>query len=636
MSTEHSFHFRHIMLLLLASVAAMAVSAQSYPDSPATRQSDQQSVRQLDLVVITATKSPKKLGETGKVMGIVSREQIDQSRGKDLAQVLNEQTGITVSGANSNPGKDKTVFLRGASDKYTLILLDGVPLNDPSQVGGQYDIRLIPLSLIDHIEILKGSQSTPYGSSAVAGVINIITRKAESDRITGEGSLSYGSYNTLKGAADFNRRSKVFDYDLNYQYVNTDGISEAKDTTGKAGFPKNGFNQQAFQANLAIHPSAGLRIAPYFRYSAFKGSFSEGAFMGGADPYTASLINTGLTAKLGYSGGTVYANYGYDYTQRSYGGAYPSDYQGRFHHAEIFVDQRIAERLHLTAGLNFQSYNLVKPDTANSIISPYASFFYDWKGLHVELGGRYNHDNKYGNNFTYSFNPSYLVSHTVKLFVNISSGFRAPSVSELFGPYGTNPALQPEKAYTEEAGAQLFLLDQKLSFLADYFDRDVQDVIAYVFDAADPNGHYINQNEQHDHGIETELAYSPCKKLDLKASYTYVTGATTELVGGKDTILHFIDRVPKDNFLFSAAFRISSRLLVSSSLQFTGSKTDSYAGVTLHGYALWNAYAEYSLIGKSLLVFADLKNITNNTNYYEVYGYSVQGANLICGVHVKL
>jgi vitamin B12 transporter len=629
MSKRHSFLF-----LLLAG--SPAVFAQTVKDSTA---------KQLDQVVVTATKSPKKLSETGKVVTVISREEIEHSAGKDLSQILNEQTGVIVNGSTSNPGKDKTIYLRGASDKYTLILLDGVPLNDPSQVGGQYDIRLIPVTQVERVEILKGSQSTLYGSNAVAGVINIITRKGNSEETTGHGTVSYGTYHTLKGAADFERKGKLFDYDLNYQYVNTDGIAEAKDTTGKANFPKNGYNLQSFQANVAVHPTDNLTIAPYFRYSEFKGTISAGPFAGGNDAYTGSLVNTGLTGNLKYGMGTVYANFGYDYTQRFYGGQYASTYQGRFYHGEAFVNHRFSDMLQLLAGFNYQSYSIVKPDTVNTIISPYASVFFKTKdGLNIELGGRFNHDNKYGDNFTYSFNPSYLVNRTVKLFANVSSGFRPPSVNELFGPYGANPALKPEKSYTEEAGVQVFLLDEKLSLLGDYFDRTVKNVIFYTTDPVTYASLYINRDKQHDHGVEGEIKYTPTKELTLKAGYTYVNGQVTQKLSGKDTTFHNLTRVPKNNFQFYAGYKLTKDLFISSSLQVTGKRQDLYfdpntyaqSNVELSSYALWNAYAEYQLYKDNFKLFVDLKNITNKKNYYEVYGYSVQGTNVTVGLTVKL
>ena len=136
----------------------------------------QDSTKSLNEVVLTATKTSIKQSQTGKVITVISRVVLDRSAGKDLAQLLTEQTGIVVNGATSNAGKDKSLYLRGAQNNNTVILLNGIPLADASGVTGAFDVRLIPLEQIERIEIVKGAQSTLYGSNAVAGVINIITK----------------------------------------------------------------------------------------------------------------------------------------------------------------------------------------------------------------------------------------------------------------------------------------------------------------------------------------------------------------------------------------------------------------------------------------------------------------------------
>jgi vitamin B12 transporter len=328
-----------------------------------------------------------------------------------------------------------------------LILLDGVPLNDPSGTGGNYDIRLIPLEQIERIEILKGSQSTLYGSNAIAGVINIISKKPESTQTTGSGLLSYGNYNSFKGNANLSRKTKVFEYNLNYGFFDTKGISEAKDTTGKANFDKDGFTRQSFQANLGFNITSNIKFSPYYRFSEFKGQYDAGAFIDGKQKYVASLVNTGFISTFRYTKGVVTANYGYDFSNFSYNGYLLG---GKFNHAEAYINHNFSDQLQLLAGSSYQSSRLPKPDTTNTIFSPYASLMYHQSGFNMEVGGRYNKHNRYGDNFTYSINPSYLFKERIKVFVDLSTGFRAPGINELFGSFGANPNLKPEKAAAQK------------------------------------------------------------------------------------------------------------------------------------------------------------------------------------------
>lgn len=614
------------------AVAALIVSSQVHGQ---TLQED--SSKTLDKVVVTATKYPTKQSNTGKAISVITREQIEKSAGKDLAQVLNEQTGIIVSGSFSNPGKDKSIFLRGASSNYTLVLLDGIPLNDPSGTGGTFDIRLIPLEQIERVEILKGSQSTLYGSNAIAGVINIISKKPKSEQITGNGLLSYGSYESFKGNANLSRKGKIIEYNLNYGYLSTEGISEAKEPAPGNNFDKDGFTRQSFQGNLGFNITNRIKLSPFYRFSEFKGDYDSDAFTDGKQQYKASLVNTGLTATLGYDKGVVTTNYGYDFIDLSYNGYLLG---GKFNHGEAYVNHNFNEHLQLLGGINYQTFHLPKPDTTNSIFSSYASLVYKQSGFTVEAGSRYNNHNRYGDNFTYSFNPSYLYKEQLKLFIDLSSGYRAPAINELFGPFGANPKLKPETSRTIEGGAQFWNRDKKFSALASYYRRKIEDVIVYEY----PKG-YNNRDLQEDHGVEVELQYAPDSHWNLKAAYAFVDGELTQKLAGKDTTFHNLLRRPRHAFNLFAGYQATKNFFLSTSLQYFGKRNDVFYNPAnfympeskeLEAYLLWNAYTEYKLFNNNLVIFADVKNLTNKKDYMEVYGYNVQGFTINGGIRFKL
>jgi vitamin B12 transporter len=160
----------------------------------------QDTAKTLNPVVITATKYPVKQNQTGKVVTVVTKEQIEKSSGRTVGQLLNEQAGITISGALNNPGSNQTVYVRGASSGRALILIDGIPVNDPSLINNEFDLNLISLNDVERIEICRGAQSTLYGSDAIAGVINILTTKNDIKKaFNTDVTLAAGNYGTYRG-----------------------------------------------------------------------------------------------------------------------------------------------------------------------------------------------------------------------------------------------------------------------------------------------------------------------------------------------------------------------------------------------------------------------------------------------------
>lgn len=610
-----------------------------------TAQAQDTTTTAMDEVVITPTRFSKKVAETGKVVSVISKAQLDRSAGKDLAQLLNEQAGVVISGAGSNPGKDKAIYLRGALGKYTVILVDGIPVTDPSGVGGALDLRLLPIDMIERIEILKGSQSTLYGSDAIAGVINIITKKSGSKTIGGYGTASYGHYNTFKGNAGVNGSTKNVDYNIGYTHFTTDGISEANDKTGAGDFDKDGFKQNSLSANISIQATSKLKISPFARFSDFKGNTDADAFTDGTQKYNTKVVNTGLASQYLLPHGAVTLQYGFTKSDHSYiSPFFTSEGRGRLHNADLFFNNDFGKHIQLLAGVNVQKLKMLDTtattkDPSVSITSPYVSVFIrNTGGFHLQVGGRYNNHSKYGSNFTYTVNPSYLIDKNTKLFVNFETGFKAPTLYDLYGQYGSNPELKPEKSTNIEAGVQAAFADNKIEVRVAAFDRKIKDAIVYG-----PSFSVINRDRQHDKGFEVEPTIFVNKQVTIRAAYSFVTGKITSMNGTKDTVFNNLVRRPKHAVNVNIGWQATKDLFISTNLRTNSKRIDWFydpatferSDVELKAFALWDIYAEYKLLKGQLKIFADAKNITG-TKYFEVYGYSTMGFNVNAGVSFKL
>jgi vitamin B12 transporter len=292
------------------------------------------------------------------------------------------------------------------------------------------------------------------------------------------------------------------------------------------------------------------------------------------------------------------------------------------------------------AGIDHRKQKMMEPDTSVTITSPYASFFLkNLGGFNMEAGLRYNDHSHYGNNTTYSINPSFLLNRDVKIFANVASAFKAPTLNALYGPFGANPDLKPEKSRTIEGGVQASFFNSMLQARVVYFQRHTEDMIIYG-----PSFSYINLDEQDDHGFEIEPTIQVNNDLQVKLYYSYVDGElTTKTGGGKDTSYHNLIRRPKHSFGATINYQATKKFFISTNIYTYGKRDDLFfdmatyeqSAVTLKAYALLNAYAQYSLWNDRMKVFADAKNILG-TKYQEVYGYSTQKFNAAVGLSVRL
>jgi vitamin B12 transporter len=648
-------------LIVAAAFIGSQLSAQLVPTIR------EQDTSLLDEVVITANKYPNKTSLTGKVVTIITREQLERSGGKDLSQILTEQAGVYIGGANSNAGKDKSLYLRGAKVEHTLITIDGVPVYDPSGIGSNFDIRNLSVDQIERIEILKGSQSTLYGSDAIAGVINIITKKVAVKPFSGNGLLSYGSNNSVRGNAGINGKTGMVDYDLAYSFFDTKGINEAISNIPNAD--KDAFQQNSLQAGIGLQATTNIRIQPYFRYNKIDGDIDQGSFTDELDyTYTQKSYQAGVRNEFVFGKSKLNVLYNYNHIDRLYiddsvksQNGFDKYSRGSYKGMEHFIDAYITTPVgngssKLTAGADFRTSNTDQEYSSVGFYGPYStkysadSLHHNQSGLYaalnvnaktgfnLELGSRLNIHSAYGSNYVFNINPSYLLNKKFKLFANVSSGYRTPSLYQLLSEFG-NRDLEPESALTIEGGVQYFSVDNKFSGRITGFERDVTDVIFFYFNPSTFQSQYINQDKQKDHGAELELSFKPTKNISLKAFYSFVDGKITTVQNGKDTTYFNLIRRPKNSIGVNAGVRVTEKLFVSSNLSWFDKRKDAYfdaltfqtVNVVLDSYILLDVYAEYAFCKNKLKLFADLRNISDS-KYSETAGFNTLGFNGYVGV----
>lgn len=590
----------------------------------------QDSTRVLKDVVVSATKTDQKQLQTGKVITVITQDQIARSQGKSVSQLLSEQAGIIVAGASSNPGLNKSIFIRGAASGFAVMLVDGILVGDPSSTGGAFDIRLIPIDQIERIEIIKGGQSTLYGSDAVAGVINIITKKGGPEGIGVYGTLTGGSYGSQKQNVGFNGSLNKFSYNLSYTHDQTDGISEAADKNNTGTFDKDGYNLSSLNANFSVEAARGLRISPFFRFSSGSYKYDNGAFADAANQSLNRYYNTGLTSQ--YQADTKNCfnlNYGFTNNTAYYESSYPSSNIGRLHLVDLYYNHDFTENIKLLFGVDNRYTQIKQIGSANvtpdaNLFSSYGSLSVDKIAgfLNVEGGGRFNEHNRYGHNFTYDFTPSInLLQDKLIFFGTVSSAFKAPLLTELFGPYGANSDLKPQKSTNYEAGFSTALLDNAFNLRVAAFRRKLTDAIVYVGKG------YQNFDRENDQGLELEPSYK-YKFLTLTGFYSFVDG--TAIRNGVNT--YGLLRRPKQSFGLQAAVQATKKLYVSANFRSYGQRGDyNYpTNVTLPAYQLLDAYAQYGINGR-VKVFVNVNNILDK-RYQEIYGYNTMGTNFMAGV----
>lgn len=638
-------------LLILASATALHASAQT---DTATLQE----------VVVTATKWNLKTSQTGKVISVIDKEMLSHQQGRSLAEVLNTQAGIFINGANNNAGSNWDIYFRGAGNGNVLILVDGIAVYDPSEINSNFDLSSIPLNQIEKIEILKGGQSTLWGSSAVAGIIHIITKKAESNKINTTVGLSYGSYNTKRFDAGVNAGFDRWAMNLQGSLVDAKGFSSAYDSAGNKNFDADGFKQYNVKGEVSYRFNAAFKSRVFASFDQYKTDVDNAAFSDDKD-FTAKNKNFISGLNLSYLSKKADFNFiaALHNTERSYvndsGDVSPayfysnSVYKGRTAQFDLNSNIRALKHLQFVAGAQYlqqrsdEHYLSIDPSvpapwdkyesrisgdsSKSNQFSAYASMLLtDLGGWNAELGGRYNQHSVYGNNFTYTFNPSYVIDENTKVFLNISSGYKIPSLYQLYSAFG-NRNLKPEESTTYELGVEASGNNKQFFVRIVAFKRDIKNMISFF---TDPMGisYYINRDAQNDHGLEVEAKTKFEKAGYFTAAASYVNGK-----GNINNVkVNNLYRRPKATFSSSFVITALNKFVFIPSVNYVGERQKApfdFGPATQPEYYTLNFYTSWQPT-KNVKLFVDLKNITNQ-EYFDLVGYNTRKFNFVTGVNLN-
>jgi len=629
------------------------------------QEKDSLSINPLKEVVISDTKFTLKKEKSGKVIEVITADDLAKKSGQSLATVLSQVAGVEINGNQSANGKNLGYYIRGGKNRQVLIMIDGIPVTDASGINIEYDLRLLPVEQVERIEVMKGAASTLYGTGAATGVINITLKKSAKKEIQGNAYVNIGSNNTSENkkynGQDFNQgisvngEVKKVNYFAGFNSTETSGMSQIAEPVGTK-YEEDRFSRQNAIAKLGFKATEKLTLDFFVNYDRIKNGYdfafdNTGFNDTDVNETTSEQVRFGFSPKYKYNKGEFVLNSGFTKIKRDYNELNSwtnttdySLYESRSVILDGFNKYNFNNELALIVGANYQFHDMlsqtpfatIENEAAKfNILDGYTTLVYNSSfGLNVNAGVRLNTHSQYGNNVVYNINPSYnfKTSFPLKVLASYSTAFITPSLYQLYSEYG-NSDLNPEENATVEAGFETELLNKKIKLSAVGFYRDQNDAIDFFYNPDTFEAYYVNvDGKSKAKGVETTVSVALTEKLSLNGNYTF-----TQV----DKVLDRL--IPKHKVNASIDFQPTKRTLLNLNYQYLDARNDAfYNGTTftvdtiqLGSYQLLNALAKYELIQNRLTVFGTVTNIFNE-EFVENAGYSTRGRNFRLGVNIVL
>ncbi len=613
-------------------------------------QENENNVEQLGEVVVTATKFAIKKKHVGKIIYQINSEEIANLKGKSVIEVLDNIAGIHINGTNSAAGKNKSIYVRGGRERHVLVLIDGVPVSDPSGINTIFDLRLLALSQIESIEVMNGAASTLYGSGAATGVINIKLKESASNPFLLNFQTAAGTNNAQDNSTmdlnEINQNITVsgtlnqFNYLATLNTSKIDGLSESSDKNSAVSYETDKFLETNAFVRLGYNISKNFSVKAFSNYDKDDYDYDAGAFLDSdINNGENKQLRIGVSSQFKYSNGNlkfIAFNNKIDRIFDSFNSWNNEtdhfEFTGTTYGVDVVNNFKFSDEIQLIMGLSYlkqqnhtnSPYGNIDKDLANyNTIDPYVTAVYiGSSGFNLNIGMRLNNHSEYGNHWVYNINPSYNVSDNFKLITSYSTAFITPSTYQLFSQYG-NIDLKPEEDKSIEAGL-VYTNKKGFEFNAVFFYREEENGIVLPDFIK-----YANTDEKlQAKGIETGVKIGVFKDMIFRLGHAYTTKSADDDYIPKNKFTALVETKTIKNTYLSILFKHVSKRTYFDQWG-TGSTID------LDAYNLVEIYGSHRIINDRLSVFVQLNNIFNE-DYEETIGYTTKGRNFKIGLNFTL
>jgi vitamin B12 transporter len=626
-------------LLLSAAVIASPAYAQDIPDDDAPE------------LVVTATRVAQPASEVGQAVTVIDRAEIERRQTTVVSDLLATTPGVTVT-RNGTLGALTGVRIRGAESDQTLVVIDGVRVNDPSSTGGGFDFGNLLSSSVERIEILRGPNSVPWGSQAIGGVVNIITA-APTEGLQARANAEDGYADTVFASAGVSGAKGPVSGSLTGGYLKTDGISSVA-----SGTERDEYRQYGATGRLGVEfaPGIGLDLRGYFADSRVE--------LDGFPAPTYAFADTADYSKTqelyGYAG--LHANFAdgrfnnrvaftiADINRDNYEPAFGADPsfigRGRSERYEYQGDFRPLDQVRIVAGVERENsrFNDGFTYADTGITSVYGQLIVKPLDILTLTGGVRNDDHKdFGNHTTFGANAALALRTGTTVRASYGEGFKAPTLYQLFSDYG-NRNLDPETARNFDVGVEQAFLGDRARVGVTYFNRRTRNQIDFrdcsPAEQANvgsicvdrPFGVYDNVARAEADGVEFTLALRPVDALTLTANYSYIH---TENRSVSANFGNELARRPQQTASVNADYRFPFGLSIGGTVTMVDDSFNDAANTTrIDGYAIGGVRAEFP-IGERFAIYGRVDNVTDAT-YQTVTGYGTYGRAAYGGVRLRL